>query len=108
MNKYNISSRNEYDSIYLESINNPEEFWSEIASDNFIWKKKWDKVLDWDFKKAKVSWFKGAQLNITENCIDRHLEKKGNKMINIAGKMRLNEWGGKRKIDFMIEDVSLN
>ena len=75
MNKYNISSRNEYDSIYLESINNPEEFWSEIASDNFIWKKKWDKVLDWDFKKAKVSWFKGAQLNITENCIDRHLKK---------------------------------
>ena len=44
MNKYNISSRNEYDSIYLESINNPEEFWSEIASNNFIWKKKWDKV----------------------------------------------------------------
>jgi len=79
MNKYNISSRNEYDSIYLESINNPEEFWSEIASDNFIWKKKWDKVLDWDFKKAKVSWFKGAQLNITENCIDRHLKENSEK-----------------------------
>ena len=79
MNKYNISSRNEYDSIYLESINNPEEFWSEIASDNFIWKKKWDKVLDWDFKRAKVFWFKGAQLNITENCIDRHLKKNSEK-----------------------------
>ena len=79
MNKYNISSRNEYDSIYLESINNPEEFWSEIASDNFIWKKTWDKVLDWDFKKAKVSWFKGAQLNITENCIDRHLKENSEK-----------------------------
>ena len=79
MNKYNISSRNQYDSIYLESINNPEEFWSEIASDNFIWKKKWDKVLDWDFKKAKVSWFKGAQLNITENCIDRHLKENSEK-----------------------------
>ena len=79
MNKYNISSRNEYDSIYLESINNPEEFWSEIASNNFIWKKKWDKVLDWDFKKAKVSWFKGAQLNITENCIDRHLKENSEK-----------------------------
>ena len=79
MNKYNISSRNEYDSIYLESINNPEEFWSEIASDNFIWKKKWDKVLDWDFKKAKVSWFEGAQLNITENCIDRHLKENSEK-----------------------------
>ena len=79
MNKYNISSRNEYDSIYLESINNPEEFWSDIASNNFIWKKKWDKVLDWDFKKAKVSWFKGAQLNITENCIDRHLKENSEK-----------------------------
>jgi len=79
MNKYNISSRNEYDSIYLESINNPEEFWSEISSNNFIWKKKWDKVLDWDFKKAKVSWFKGAQLNITENCIDRHLKENSEK-----------------------------
>ena len=79
MNKYNISSRNEYDSIYLESINNPEEFWSEIASDNFIWKKKWDKVLDWDFKNAKVSWFEGAQLNITENCIDRHLKENSEK-----------------------------
>ena len=79
MNKYNISSRNEYDSIYLESINNPEEFWSEIASNNFIWKKKWHKVLDWDFKKAKVSWFKGAQLNITENCIDRHLKENSEK-----------------------------
>ena len=79
MNKYNISSRNEYDSIYLESIDNPEEFWSEIASNNFIWKKKWDKVLDWDFKKAKVSWFKGAQLNITENCIDRHLKENSEK-----------------------------
>ena len=79
MNKYNISSRNEYDSIYLESINNPEEFWSEIASDNFIWKNKWDKVLDWDFKNAKVSWFEGAQLNITENCIDRHLKENSEK-----------------------------
>ena len=79
MNKYNISSRNEYDSIYQESINNPEEFWSEIALNNFIWKKKWNKVLDWDFKKAKVSWFKGAQLNITENCIDRHLKENSEK-----------------------------
>ena len=74
MDKYNISTKDQYDSIYKDSINDPESFWSEIALRNFIWKSKWEKVLEWDFNHAKVEWFKGAKLNITENCLDRHLE----------------------------------
>ncbi|HEY0769072.1 MAG TPA: acetate--CoA ligase, partial [Sphingobacteriaceae bacterium] len=54
----------------------PEKFWAEIA-DNFSWKKKWDSVLEWNFKDPDIKWFKGAKLNITENCLDRHLEKLG-------------------------------
>ena len=53
-------------------------FWANVA-DNFYWRKKWDKVLDWNFKEPKIEWFKGAKLNITENCIDRHLETMGEK-----------------------------
>ena len=74
MDKYNISTKDQYESIYKDSINDPENFWSEIALRNFIWKSKWENVLEWDFNHAKVEWFKGAKLNITENCIDRHLE----------------------------------
>ena len=79
MDKYNISTKDQYNSIYKDSITNPEEFWSEIAAKNFVWKNKWGTVLEWDFKKAKVNWFQGAKLNITENCIDRHLEDSSDK-----------------------------
>ena len=79
MDKYNISTKDQYNSIYKDSITNPEEFWSEIAVKNFVWKNKWNTVLEWDFKKAKVNWFQGAKLNITENCLDRHLEDNSNK-----------------------------
>ena len=79
MDKYNISTKDQYNSIYKDSITNPEEFWSEIASKNFIWQKKWDTVLEWDFKQAKVNWFQGAKLNITENCLDRHLQDNSEK-----------------------------
>jgi acetyl-CoA synthetase len=58
-------------------VQNPDAFWAEIA-ENFTWQKKWDKVLDWNFKEPLVEWFKGAQLNITENCLDRHLATRGN------------------------------
>lgn len=67
-----INTFSEYKEKYKESIENPEKFWSEIAS-TFQWKKKWDKVVDWNFETPKVNWFEGGQLNITENCIDRHL-----------------------------------
>jgi acetyl-CoA synthetase len=68
----------QYEMAYRASISEPEEFWASVA-EHFYWRKKWDKVLEWNFKEPKVEWFKGAKLNITENCIDRHLEKLGDK-----------------------------
>jgi acetyl-CoA synthetase len=73
-----INSFEEYQSEYKKSVEQPEEFWAEKA-DTFLWRKKWDRVLDWDFEKPSVKWFEGAQLNITENCLDRHLESLGDK-----------------------------
>ncbi len=69
---YQIQSKEAYEKAYLNSIQDPEAFWSEIAS-NFSWHKKWDSVLEWDFKTAHTQWFIGGELNITENCLDRHL-----------------------------------
>lgn len=69
---YQLKSLEEYKKAYKESIESPETFWSNIA-ETFVWKKKWDKVLEWNFIEPKIEWFRGAQLNITENCIDRHL-----------------------------------
>ncbi len=73
-----INSLQEYNERYQQSVENPEKFWENIA-ETFTWKKKWDTVLDWNFEEPKVKWFDGGQLNITENCLDRHLETKGNK-----------------------------
>ena len=75
---YQIRSFEEYKEAYKQSVEQPEVFWSEIA-DHFTWRKKWDKVLDWNFKEPSVKWFEGATLNITENCIDRHLSALGDK-----------------------------
>src|SRR4051812_33567753 len=75
---YRITSFEEYQQEYKESIDSPEQFWAKKA-ESFVWKKKWDKVLEWDFKKGETKWFLNAQLNITENCLDRHLAEKGNK-----------------------------
>ncbi len=72
-----IKNQNDYQRIYQQSIENPEQFWSEIANE-FTWCKKWDKVLEWDFHKPEVKWFIGGKLNITENCIDRHLPERAN------------------------------
>ena len=73
----NITTFEEYKKEYAKSINNPEVFWEEKAN-NFTWQKKWDAVLQWDFTKPEIKWFEKGKLNITENCLDRHLEKKGN------------------------------
>ena len=75
---YQIKSLDEYKAAYKKSVEDPENFWQEIA-ENFTWRKKWDKVLEWNFTEPKVEWFKGAKLNIIENCIDRHLEKLSDK-----------------------------
>ncbi|MFN8144805.1 MAG: acetate--CoA ligase [Bacteroidia bacterium] len=75
---YQISSADEYQSAYRKSVNDPEAFWADIAA-NFYWRKRWDKVLDWNFTEPSVKWFVGGKLNITENCLDRHLGSIGNK-----------------------------
>lgn len=79
MNPYQIESLEQYFQVYNESVQNPEQFWDQLARDNFQWHKTWDRVLDWDFHKPEVKWFDGAQLNITENCIDRHLKNRAHK-----------------------------
>jgi acetyl-CoA synthetase len=70
-----IKSNADYQQAYKKSVEEPENFWSEIAEE-FTWQKKWDKVLEWDFTKPEVKWFIGGKLNITENCIDRHLPER--------------------------------
>jgi acetyl-CoA synthetase len=72
-----IRTFEDYQKQYKKSVEHPENFWSEVAS-HFYWRKKWDKVLEWDFLKPEVKWFIGGKLNITENCIDRHLAKRAN------------------------------
>ncbi|MDP6922346.1 MAG: acetate--CoA ligase, partial [Lutibacter sp.] len=79
MSNYHIKHLEEYYQVYRKSVRNPELFWEEIAEEHFVWRKRWDKVLSWDFTKPEVKWFEGAQLNITENCIDRHLATRGDK-----------------------------
>ncbi|QKJ31237.1 acetate--CoA ligase [Mucilaginibacter mali] len=73
-----ITSFDEYKQIYQYSVNNPEQFWAGIA-ETFQWRKKWNKVLEWNFTEPRVRWFDGAKLNITENCLDRHLDTIGDK-----------------------------
>lgn len=75
---YQITSLAEYQEDYEKSISQPEQFWGDVA-ENFTWKKKWSSVLEWNFKEPKVEWFRGAKLNITENCLDRHLEEFGDR-----------------------------
>jgi acetyl-CoA synthetase len=75
---YQLHSFDQYKAAYKKSVEDPEGFWADIAS-HFTWRKKWDAVLEWDFKDYNVNWFKGAKLNITENCLDRHLTTMGNK-----------------------------
>ncbi len=78
MKSLQINTFKEYKEKYEQSVSDPEGFWAEVA-EHFQWKQKWDKVLDWDFSKPEIKWFQGAKLNITENCLDRHLETIGNK-----------------------------
>ncbi len=73
---YQIGSLEEYKAAWKRSVEAPEAFWADVAG-NFHWHKRWDKVLDWNFEGPDVQWFIGGKLNITENCLDRHLEAKG-------------------------------
>ena len=79
MSDYSIKKLEEYYQTYRKSVQDPDNFWEEIAEEHFVWRKKWNKVLDWDFSKPEIKWFEGAKLNITENCIDRHIHIRGDK-----------------------------
>ncbi|MEO9954263.1 acetate--CoA ligase [Nonlabens sp.] len=79
MSNYHIKHLEEYWQVYRKSVRHPEHFWEEVAEEHFLWRKRWDKVLEWDFNTPIVKWYDGAQLNITENCLDRHLTTRGNK-----------------------------
>ena len=74
---YQIKSLAEYHAAYQRSIEDPAAFWASVA-EHFTWRKKWDTTLEWNFNEPDVKWFQGGKLNITENCLDRHLEKLGN------------------------------
>lgn len=76
---FQIKSKSSYDEYYRKSVEDPIGFWAEIAS-HFNFHKKWDHVLSWNFKDPRIKWFEGAKLNITENCIDRHLDTKGDQL----------------------------
>ncbi|WP_299214463.1 acetate--CoA ligase [uncultured Dokdonia sp.] len=79
MNLYHIQNLEQYFQVYRHSVDHPEQFWEQIARENFIWQKPWNSILQWNPDTAEVSWYEGAKLNITENCIDRHLETRGHK-----------------------------
>jgi acetyl-CoA synthetase len=74
-----IRTQAEYDANYAESIKDPVGFWTAQA-DTFEWHQKWNTALEWDFETPNVKWFAGGKLNITENCLERHLKKRGNKL----------------------------
>ncbi len=75
----NISTLEQYKKAYQFSVEKPDEFWA-MQAEKFVWRKKWDKVLEWNFEIPKIQWFINGKLNITENCLDRHLEKNGEKI----------------------------
>ncbi|MDB5209969.1 MAG: acs [Sediminibacterium sp.] len=73
---YQIKSFDDYKEKYKQSITDPSAFWNDVAQ-HFTWRKKWDSVLEWNFTEPKIEWFKGGKLNITENCLDRHIATHG-------------------------------
>ncbi|MDG1870675.1 MAG: AMP-binding protein, partial [Flavobacterium sp.] len=79
MSRYKINNLEEYFKEYKKSVREPKKFWDKIASENFTWYQQWDKVVDFNLAEAEVKWFTEAKVNITKNCIDRHLAKKGDK-----------------------------
>ena len=79
MSYYTIDSLEHYFKMYNKSVREPKKFWDKIADEHFTWYQKWDKVLDFDMQTAEFKWFQDAKLNITINCLDRHLAKRGDK-----------------------------
>lgn len=79
MKNYVIESLPDYFKQYKKSIKNPKKFWDKVADENFVWYQRWEKVVKYDMREAKIEWFINAKMNITKNCIDRHLAQRGNK-----------------------------
>lgn len=79
MSYYQVNNLEQYFKHYNKSIREPRKFWDKIADENFTWYQKWDKVVEFNMQEADVKWFVNAKVNITKNCIDRHLAKRGNK-----------------------------
>jgi len=79
MSYYKIHDLENYFKMYKKSVREPRKFWDRIADENFTWYQKWDKVFEFDMQEAKFKWFLDAKVNITKNCIDRHLAKRGEK-----------------------------
>ena len=79
MMDFQVKSFDDYKATYKRSVEQPEEFWNGVA-DQYSWIEKWDKTVEWEFETPSVKWFLNAKLNITENCLDRHLERRGNKL----------------------------
>ncbi len=79
MSYYKIENLEQYFKHYKKSVREPRKFWGKIAEENFVWYQAWDKVFEFDMVEADFKWFTNAKLNITKNCIDRHLAKRGEK-----------------------------
>ena len=79
MSYYKILNLEHYFKMYKKSVLEPRKFWDKIADENFTWYQKWDKVFEVNFQEAKFKWFLDAKVNITKNCIDRHLARRGDK-----------------------------
>ncbi len=79
MMDFKVKSFDDYKATYERSVQNPEKFWDGIAEE-YTWQKRWDKTLEWEFETPSVKWFLNGKMNITENCLDRHLDKRGNKL----------------------------
>ncbi|MBA0883788.1 acetate--CoA ligase [Flavobacterium undicola] len=79
MSYYKVDNLEQYFKHYNKSIREPRKFWGKIAEENFTWYQPWDKVVEFDMAEAEVQWFAGAKVNMTKNCIDRHLNKRGEK-----------------------------
>ncbi|MDP2160078.1 MAG: acetyl-coenzyme A synthetase N-terminal domain-containing protein, partial [Flavobacterium sp.] len=79
MSYYKIHDLENYFKMYKKSVREPRKFWDRIADENFTWYQKWDKVFEFDMQEAKFKWFVDAKVNITKNCIDRHLSRRGEK-----------------------------
>ena len=96
-----VSGRAAYDAMWKKSVEQPEAFWAEVAEQQVTWFKKWDKVMDYNFDIKKgpiyVKFFEGGKLNISYNCLDRHLEKRGNQ---VAIQWEGNEPGEERAITY--------